>query len=123
MAEVFAACRKGFAVPADKSGMTKKLSPELAAKEWIALKADKFLLDQKLEELRAVLEPYLNEQPERSAELAGFKFTLVTQERESFKLKDAKKKIDGRTLQPYITVSTSTQIRTTWRGGEDEAAA
>lgn len=93
---------------------------EEVAREWIELKTSEANLEKKKRELKPELEAYLNDQPEKSAEIAGFKFTLVESSKESFKLKDAKEKLDGRTLAPYITVSSFTQIRTTWRGGDSE---
>lgn len=97
-------------------------SIEEIAKEWIELKTIEANLEKKKRELKPELESYLKDQPDQKAELNGFQFTLIESERESFKLKDAKEKIDGRTLAPYISVSSFTQIRTTWKGGEKKAA-
>lgn len=92
---------------------------EKVAKEWIELKAQKMELEHRLDELKEVLEGILQDEPERSAEFCGFKFTLSEVEREFFKLSEAKKKIDGRMLKPFITLSKFMQIRTTWAGGDD----
>lgn len=99
---------------------TKKVPIEDVAKEWIELKTIEADLEKKKRELKPDLEAYLKDQPDQKAEICGFQFTLIQSERESFKLKDAKEKIDGRTLAPYISVSTFTQIRTTWRGGDEK---
>lgn len=104
---------------------TKKVEDskiEIAAKEWIRLKTEKLGLESRIEETRKILEPYLESQPEGAAELVGFRFKLVTSEREFFKLAAAKEKIDGRILKPYITLSTSNQIRTTFHGKPEEVA-
>jgi hypothetical protein len=95
---------------------------EEVAKEWVVLKSEKLRIEKRAEELKEILEPYLAGQPDQTAEISGFRFKLFEMERETFKLKAAKEKIDGRVLAPYITSSVSTVIRTTWKGGEEEAA-
>ena len=103
--------------------MAKKLTPEAAAKEYIHLKTDMKCLEKRIEELKAVIEPALREAPEQSAEWHGWKFKLVESSRDSFSLSKAREKIDGRILAPYITTAQVVQIRTTWAGGEEAAAA
>jgi hypothetical protein len=99
----------------------KKLSVEDAAKEWIELKTMEATIEARRREIRAVLEPALEEAPDKLLEFHGWKFLLVSFERESFSLSKAKEKIDGRILAPYITASTSVQIRATWKGGAERA--
>lgn len=100
----------------------KRLTPEDAASEWMKLKAEKLELERRLEELKKVLEPYLEKQEERTALLGGFEFKLVDSEREFFKLKEAKENLDGRVLKPYLYTTCFSQIRATWKGGEKKAA-
>lgn len=99
----------------------KKLSVEEAAKEWIELKTMDETIEARRREVRAILEPALEAAPDKLLEFHGWKFLLVRFERESFSLKAAKEKIDGRVLAPYITASTSVQIRSTWKGGSERA--
>jgi len=96
---------------------------EKAAKDYISLKNRIAKLEKKKEEMGDVLKPWLFTQKDQTAELHGWKFSLVETERENFKLSAAKEKIDGRTLAPFITTSKFTQIRTVFKGLEDEKAA
>jgi len=102
--------------------MGKKPSREAAAREWVELKGQQKAIDQRLADLKEVLEPALREAPDQELELVGFKFKLVESERESFSLSKAREKLDGWLLAPYITKSEVVQIRTTWAGGEEKAA-
>jgi hypothetical protein len=107
-----------------KKKKTEELSnPQAWAAEWVKLKGQKLSIEKKCEELKKLLEPYLEDQPEKVALLAGWKFSLVETTREFFRLNEAKEKIDGRVLAPYITKSTFNQIRTFWDGKEEEAEA
>lgn len=103
--------------------MGKKLTAQMAAKEYVHLKTDLKFLEKRLEELKEVIEPALRELPEKTAEWHGWKFSLVEFEKENFSLSKAREKIDGRTLAPFVTVSPIVQIRTSWQGGEEEFAA
>lgn len=94
---------------------------EVVAKEWIQVTSQLKALEKRKAELKEFLEPYLDSQPGKTSEIVGFKFTLVVGERESFRLKDAKEKIDGRVLAPYITVSAYSQIRSTFQGPDETA--
>ncbi len=96
-----------------------EISVEEAAREWTDLKSEKMRIENRLDELKKPIEEFLGKQPEKTAELHGWKFTLVATERESFRLSAAKEKIDGRILKPYITLSKFNQIRTSFRGGEE----
>lgn len=100
-----------------------KLSLEQIAIEWIELRGQKMALEKRLEELKNILEPALEEKPNCSMEIDGWKFALVKSEREFFKLKEAKENLDNRILRPYIFTSKYNTIRTTWRGGEALQAA
>lgn len=103
--------------------MSKKITPEAAAKEWIELKSQSKGLEKRLDELKSILEPALREAPEKSAEWHGWKFSLVQFEKDSFSLSKAREKLDGRILAPYVTSSAVVQIRTSWQGGEQKEAA
>lgn len=94
------------------SKTSKKIEIADLAKEWLTLKDEQKTIERRLSELKKELEPYLEKQPDKNAELAGFRFTLIHSERESFKLSEAKEAIDNRTLRPYISLSSFTQIRT-----------
>jgi hypothetical protein len=96
-----------------------KISPEKAAKEWIDLKAQKVVLEKRIDELKQVLEPFLGKQKDRTVELKGWRFSLAEIEREYFKLAEAKQKIEHKILKPFIQISKYIQIRTSWQGGED----
>jgi len=98
-----------------------KLTPEAAAKEWIALKAQEKALDERLDELKAVLEPALRAVPEKTIDYHGFRFSLVEFERESFSLSKAKEKMSLKVLRPFISKSPVVSIRATWQGGGVEA--
>ncbi len=98
----------------------KEIDIEEAAREWVDLKSEKMRIENRLDELKKPLEGFLGKQPEKCAEMFGWKFSLVETERESFKLSAAKEKIDGRILKPYITLSKFNQIRTSFKGGEEK---
>lgn len=55
--------------------------------------------------LRPAIEARLQKQPDLKEEIAGYILTLVKMSRENFRLAEAKKNIDGRTLAPYLSVS------------------
>lgn len=105
--------------------MSKKDSPEVVAKEWVVLKSSIKAAEKRLSVLKEFLEPVLAAKPEKSAEWAGWRFTLVESKgRETFDLSAAKEKLDGRILAPYVKKGDpSIQIRTSWQGGEEEDAA
>lgn len=106
--------------------MAKKkteMTPEQAAKEWIQLKEQGMLIEKRLANVKHVLLAHLQEQPDKSCEFIGYKFSLIETSREHFKLKDAKAKIDNRILKPYISITEFTQIRTSFQGNDDELAA
>jgi hypothetical protein len=103
--------------------MTKKPNIEDVAKEWIGLKTQLKEIEKSIDELKPNLEEYLSQLPEHSEEFHGWRFSLVEFVKESFSLSKAKEKIDGRTLAPYITETSVTQIRTSWQGGEEKKAA
>lgn len=109
---VYASCRF-FRIRRMKS---KANSVENSAKEYLDLKLEKAKIEKRIDELKMELEPFLEEQPEKTAEMCGWKFSLIESERESFKLSAAKEKIDGRTLKPFITLSKFNQIRTVFKG-------
>jgi hypothetical protein len=95
----------------------KTLSLEHAAREWLELKAREEATEERLKELKAVLEPALRSAPGQAMKLAGKRFKLSEFPRESFQLARAKEKIDGRVLAPYITTTDVVTIRTSGRGG------
>lgn len=104
--------------------MEKKPTTEKAAKEWISLKTEMKRIEKRIDELKEVLEPALRDSSEGSLEFFGWRFSLVEFEKRSFSLAkaEASSKFDGRALAPFITKSSSIQIRTSWQGGEEKAA-
>lgn len=90
---------------------------------WIDVKAQIERLEKEKSELKEKLEKVLEKEPDQTLELNGWKCTLVESSRESFRLKEAKIELDLKVLKPFISISKFTQIRTTWQGGEVEAAA
>ncbi len=94
----------------------KPPTPEKAAAEWIELKTQKAQIEGRLDELKKILEPFLENEPDKRAFLHGFDFFLVETSREYFDLKRAREKIDGRVLAPYMASTSYSSIRTTWKG-------
>jgi hypothetical protein len=84
---------------------------EEAALEYMRLKAQAAELDAAMKRLRNVIEVAIAEEPEKRAVIAGFRFALVTVERDNFNLKKALEKLDGRVLRPYITTSRYTMLK------------
>ncbi len=103
--------------------MKKKFGAADAAKEWIELKAKEKEIGKRFIELKPILEEALRNSPDETCEFHGWRFKLTEFEQSSFRLKEAQKKIDGRTLAPYITTSLVCQIRTSWQGGIEQEAA
>jgi regulator of replication initiation timing len=88
---------------------------------WVALTSQIKRLEKQKEDLKPQLEKILEKEPENTLELDGWRAILVASERESFRLKEAKEKIDEKVLKPFITHSKYTQIRTSWQGGGEPA--
>lgn len=75
-----------------------------------------------MDELKKVIEPFLETQPEETFLHDGWEFKIVrTVDKETFSLKACREagKIDGRKLAPYISKCSFNQIRTTWKGGKE----
>lgn len=99
--------------------------PEAEAKAFTALKAEKHRIEERLEDLQMVLEPFLKAQPDRRAMLCGFEFKWVESPRENFSLSKAREKIKKaiwariwKHISPYVSKSTSGYIRFDWKGGD-----
>lgn len=90
--------------------------PEDVAQEWLDLKTQKILIEKRIADLKPILEAFLIEQPDFEAEMCGHSFKVTTTARESFKLAEAKKKIDKKLLKPFISVTEFNQIRSTFCG-------
>lgn len=105
--------------------MAKKPNIETVAKRWIELKSHAKELEKELAELKPILEGALLEAPEKSLELCGWRFLLVEFDKENFTWSKAKTELTPAVLaklEPYLSTSQVVQIRTSWQGGEKEAA-
>lgn len=100
--------------------MPKKQNMEKLAREWVALKEQEKETEKRLNELKSKFQPFLKGVSDHSVELAGWRFTLVEFEKESFSLSRAREKLPEKTLAPYISKVDVMQIRTSWQGGEKD---
>lgn len=102
--------------------MEKKnaMSVESATDLLLELRAQKALVEKKLDDVARFLKPILKRQPEKSLLAHKFLFTLEQLTQDHFRLKDAKKKIPLKTLKPFITTSPVERIRTKFIGDNEE---
>ncbi len=95
--------------------------PKRACSEFLELKAQITKLEQRRDELKEfVIKPFLESLKDQNFLIDGWELSLaVCEGKETFDLKAAKEKIDGRTLAPYIKIGEPyRQLRTTFKGGK-----